>query len=127
MSSMAKRRPPHIPRQPQQLRAAATPAAAAKLMEAIAFHQRGQRPQAEALYRESLAQVPKHFDALRLLGARAVQRNNYVTAVELFGRALEINFNAPEAHNHRGVALRGLKRHHEALASYDRALALKPD
>ena len=40
---------------------------------------------------------------------------------------LRIDPKAASAHNNRGNALRELKRLDEALASYDEALALKPD
>src|SRR5258706_6478487 len=42
-------------------------------------------------------------------------------------RVLAIAPNHAEALTNRGVALRGLKRFDDALASYDRALAIKPD
>jgi Tfp pilus assembly protein PilF len=40
---------------------------------------------------------------------------------------LKVNSKNAHAHCSRGLALQGLKRLDEALASYDKALALKPD
>jgi predicted TPR repeat methyltransferase len=99
----------------------------ARLREAVAFHQRGQWAQAEALYRAVLGVVPKHFDALHMLGVLEAQRGNPAAAVDLIGRALKVDANNPAAHNNHGNSLRALKRHKDALASFDRALALRPD
>ena len=45
----------------------------------------------------------------------------------MFERLLKINPDQPVFHNNRGIALRDLKRHAEALESYGRALKIKPD
>jgi thioredoxin-like negative regulator of GroEL len=47
---------------------ASAAAVATTLQQAIAHHRRGALAAAEALYREILARVPEHFDALHLLG-----------------------------------------------------------
>ena len=98
-----------------------------KFQQALAFHQRGRLKQAETFYREILAQLPDHFDALHMLGVIEAQRKNPQAALELIDRALELKPDSAEALSNRGVALGELKRHEEALASYDRALLLKPD
>jgi tetratricopeptide (TPR) repeat protein len=46
---------------------------------------------------------------------------------ELIDAGLAINPNAAVAHNSRGAVLKELGRNEEAPASYDRAIALKPD
>jgi predicted O-linked N-acetylglucosamine transferase (SPINDLY family) len=96
------------------------------LQRALALHQSGQLAQAEFLYREALGQAPDHFDALHLLGVIELQRRNFEAAVSLISRAVRQRDHAP-AYSNLGTALLELKRHHEALANYDRALVVEPD
>ena len=82
---------------------------------------------AASLYREIIAQVPMHFDALHMLGLIEYQSGQYESAVRLIQQAIRIDPYYPLAHLNVGNALRSLKRPEEALASYDCALRLKPD
>jgi predicted O-linked N-acetylglucosamine transferase (SPINDLY family) len=101
---------------------------AAQLLErAIALHQRGSPQEAEPLYREILASVPDHFDALHLLGVSLHQQGNHEAAVASIGRALAINPADPSAYSNLALALRNLGRLDEALASLDRALSIRAD
>jgi tetratricopeptide (TPR) repeat protein len=97
------------------------------LQRALAVHQSGQLAQAESMYRAVLEEEPDNFDALQLLAVIENQRNRYVAAAELIGRALRLNPDAPSAHLNLGNALLNLKRPKEALESYDRALAINPN
>lgn len=90
------------------------------------LHQKGQLAQAKAFYVQVLARQPKHFNALHLLGVIASQSKNPTLAVELIGKAIEINANQAAAYSNRGNALQELRRWDEALASYDRAIAINP-
>jgi protein O-GlcNAc transferase len=110
-----------------QVQAPVAAALQAKLKEAVAFHQQGKLADAERIYREILQRQPNHFDALHLLGVIAAQTRRTELTVELIGKAIGINAKVADAHSNRGVTLRDLTRFEEALASYDRALALKPD
>ena len=69
---------------------------------------------------------PRHFDALHLLGVVAYQAGNPLQAVELIGKAIEINPNSSAAYNNRGNVLQSLERLHEALDSFDHTSELKP-
>jgi protein O-GlcNAc transferase len=117
----------HHQQQHEQLRTRANAAVEAKVQKALSFHQRGALADAERLYREILAQVPKHFDALHLLGVTQHQRGQAEAAVELIKQAIKLNPNQAAAYSNLGNALKDLKRHAEALACYDRALTLAPD
>ena len=97
------------------------------LQSALTFHKQGRLDEAEALYREVLCAQPRHFDALQLLAAVAVQKKNSLHALELFDQVLKINPNHPGSLNNRGLSLKDLKRYDEALFYYDKAIALKPD
>jgi len=100
---------------------------AALLAQGLALHQQGQLTQAKLIYEQVLAKQPQHFDALHLLGVIAAQSKNPTLAVELIGRAIEINPNNAAAYSNCGNVFNELKRLAEALASYDRAIAIKPD
>src|ERR1019366_2714609 len=101
--------------------------AQAKLQQAIALHQKGQLPQAQALYEEILTTQPKHFDSLHLLGVIAYQTNDHQRAVDLIGKAIELYPKNAAFYSNRGSALKALKQLDAAIASYDKAIALKAD
>src|ERR1700730_19089964 len=98
-----------------------------QLPRAVALHTQGQLARAQALYEEILQAQPRHFDALHLLGVIAAVTGNPRKAVDLIGQALEIAPDNAVAHNNRGAALQELGQWDAALASYERAMALKHD
>ncbi|WP_395713897.1 tetratricopeptide repeat protein [Reyranella sp.] len=100
--------------------------AEARLQEALAFHQRGQRAEARRLYEAILAGQPDFFDALHLLGILDLEDRAPARALAWFDQAIALRPDHPQAHSNRGNALFHLDRLVEALASYDRALALAP-
>src|SRR5580704_6581722 len=62
--------------------------------------------------------------------ALAVQEHrlgNLPAVAEIYGLILAKVPGYAEGHNNRGVVLQTLNRYNEALASYDKAIALKPD
>ena len=97
------------------------------LRRAVEQHQRGQLNEAEALYRQVLAAQPGNFDALHLCGVLMHQRGEPAEALKLIARALKTNARSAAGHSNYGTVLAALERHDEALESYDRAIALKPD
>lgn len=101
--------------------------AEARLKEALAFHQRGQRAEARRLYEAVLAEQPDFFDALHFLGILDLEERAPVRALARFDRAIALRPDHPQAHSNRGNALFHLERLPEALASYDKAIALAPD
>ena len=52
---------------------------------------------------------------------------NYPQALASYNRTLKIEPNNYQAWDNRGIALRNLGRHQEALASYDQALRCGAD
>jgi len=97
------------------------------LQQAIAFHQRGQFKDAQAIYVQILNRQPDQFDALQLLGTLAAQTQNPAAAVELMTKALKINPRHAPTHNNRGLVLRELGQLDAAIAAYDKAIAIAPD
>jgi tetratricopeptide (TPR) repeat protein len=90
-----------------------------KLDEAVALHQQGRLQEAVTLYSDILKIQPQHFDAIHLLGVIADQFKNHQLAADLIAQAILINPNHADLHE--------LKRFDEALASYDAAIAIRPD
>ena len=118
----------HRPGKPAGQRPAAA-AIAAQFERAVAHHQRGEVVQAAALYREILAQIPWHFDALHLLAVARMQAGEHGEAVDLIRKALDLdprNPNKPAALSNLGIALSETGRTAEALECFERSLALAP-
>ena len=94
---------------------------------AAAHHQAGRLRDAEALYRRVLAAVPRHADALDLLGVVAWQSGHPAEALDLIGRAIAIDRRNPTYHLHCGLALVAAGRRADAIKSLRRAAKLAPD
>lgn len=99
----------------------------ARFQKGLAFHQAGQLAQARKHYELVLKAQPRHFDSLHMMGVIAFQTGNPVYAVDLIGRAIQIDPGNAAAYYNRGGALQELGRLEEALASYEQAVALTPD
>jgi tetratricopeptide (TPR) repeat protein len=95
-------------------------------LAAIAHHQAGRLPQAEALYQEILDRQPQHVGAMLNLGVIAGQVGRNDDAVQLLGRAVALSPNIPEAHYNLGNALSNIGRTDEAIAAYRKAVGLRP-
>ena len=83
-------------------------ALAAQLERAVGHHQRGEIVLAAAMYREILAQIPWHFDALHLLGIARMQAGEHREAVDLIQKAIDVdprNPNKAAALSNLGIAL----------------------
>jgi protein O-GlcNAc transferase len=106
---------------------AATLGAAELLRAGLEHHQAGGLAEAETYYRRVLAADPRHADALYLLGVVAQQVGRADLAVDLIGQAIKRNKQNPLYHLTRATALEDLQQLDQALACYDKALALKPD
>ncbi|MBN2576166.1 MAG: tetratricopeptide repeat protein [Deltaproteobacteria bacterium] len=101
------------------------------LAEALAFaverHRQGRFEEAAHVYRQILAVVPDHADALHFLGVAEHQGGDRTRALELLNRALALEPDHADALSNRGNVYRSLQRLDEAEADYRRALALRPD
>jgi protein O-GlcNAc transferase len=97
------------------------------LGEAFQCHQTGRLAEAERIYREILSVDPQHADATHLLGVIAHQVGRSDIAVDLIGKAIEINGTVAAYHSNRGNALKDLGRLDEAIAAYDAAININPN
>ena len=104
----------------------AQPFPAALFGQAVTLHQAGALPAAESAYRAVLAASPRHAPTMTLLATIIAQNGQPEEAVRLFDASLKLDRNQELALFNRGNALFALKRHAEALASYNRAVALWP-
>jgi predicted O-linked N-acetylglucosamine transferase (SPINDLY family) len=95
--------------------------------QASAFHRSGRLAEAEELYRQILAADPASFIAQHMLGVLAAQTGRTDDALERIAAALKINpGDAGALVNYANVlSLKG--RFAEAVANYDRALAVRSD
>jgi len=94
---------------------------------AFQYHQAGRLKEAEPLYRQVLAQQPKHIDALHLLGVIAHEVGRHDAAVELIRQALALEPDWADAHYNLGNALKDTGQLDQAMAAWRRACALRPD
>ena len=97
------------------------------LQTAMAQHQAGNLPQAEALYKQVLQTLPNQPDALHLLGLVAKQKGDFKTAVQLMRKALAVNPNYVEAYVNLGATLQEQQNLTEAADCYRKAIALRPN
>jgi tetratricopeptide (TPR) repeat protein len=92
-----------------------------------AHHRAGRLSEAETHYWRVLDALPRHADALHLLGVLASQVGRHEIALRLIGDAIRQNGDDPSYHRSCGVALRALGRLEAAVASFASALALRSD
>jgi tetratricopeptide (TPR) repeat protein len=94
---------------------------------ALRHHQAGELSQAEAIYRNVLAQNPNHPDALNLLGLLAHHAGKHEIAAGLISRAIATAPATPEFRYNLGLVYSSLGRWEEAIAAYQEAMRLRPD
>ncbi len=109
---------------------------AQQLESGVSRHRAGRLAEAEAIYRQVLAQQPDNADALRLLGALAEAHNNlgnvlagekqFDQAIASYRRAIGLKPDFADAFNNLGNALKGKGQIDEAIASFGQAMRLKP-
>ena len=99
---------------------------AERLSSALNHHQSGDLEQAEILYRQVLARMPEHPDALHLYGVLAHQTGRLEEAGKCIARAIELFPQAAGFHNSLGNVRRDEGRGDEAAELYLKTLSLDP-
>jgi tetratricopeptide (TPR) repeat protein/2-polyprenyl-3-methyl-5-hydroxy-6-metoxy-1,4-benzoquinol methylase len=94
---------------------------------AVQRHRVGQFAEAEALYRQVLANNPDHGDSLHLLGVLAHQVGRSDAAIDLIGRAIAQDGSLPEPHYNIGLAFAALGRLDDAIAHFTQTTQLQPE
>src|SRR5215467_8170593 len=100
---------------------------ATEFAAAVENMRRGNLPDAERACRRIVSSAPDHFGAQYMLGVICLRQGQIAAADRFLSTAVQLNPGIPSAHRDRGIALAQLARTDEALLSFDRALALKPD
>src|SRR5882672_8283376 len=99
----------------------------AEIATGYELQRHGQLDEAAQIYRTILEREPNNYEALHLLGRISLTQGHHEEAEYHLARSIEINPHDPLTHGVHGIALVQLLRLDEALASFDRAIALKPD
>jgi predicted O-linked N-acetylglucosamine transferase (SPINDLY family) len=92
----------------------------------IAHHGAGRLDQAEAIYRNVLAQHPYHADALHLLGLIFHQRGDQEQATRLVADAIRLTPSAADMHANHGLIYFAMSRFAEAESELVEAVRLHP-
>ncbi|ODN71922.1 tetratricopeptide repeat protein [Methylobrevis pamukkalensis] len=97
------------------------------LMEtALRNHRAGKLELARSGYQSALRLMPRHADAIHLLGVIHRQTGDHARAIELIDKAIALKPNAAVYHSNRAAVLHDLGRPAEARACVERALELDP-
>lgn len=91
----------------------------------VRLHGAGRLPEAEQVYRQVLAEEPRHADALHMLGVLASQCGQPQGAIACIDQAIAIKPSAALFHVNRAAALLALRQLPAAEASCREALRLK--
>lgn len=97
------------------------------LQQGWKLHQAGHVDQAEQLYRQVLATVPKNEDALVYLGIALFDQRRFEESAAAYRDAIAIRSNYPIAWNNLGNSLRMLGKVDEAEDCFETSIQQKPD
>ena len=98
-----------------------------KERQAVALINQGKLQEAEATYRELIAEGTKNHIVYGNLAVICLMQSKHIESILLLQRALQLKPNNPEAHNNLGNALREQGDLDAAIASYNIALQFKPN
>lgn len=95
----------------------------------IAFQlQQSNRPQeARAVYEQIVAQHPRHFPSLHMLGVLCYQAGEHERALDLLRRAIDLDPASPTVQANYGLVLAARGQLDQAIDSYRKALSLRSD
>jgi len=94
--------------------------------DALSQHQAGQLELAETGYRQILAEVPDHSDALYLLGTVLLQQQKFSESIECLESVLAVTAGTADTHNNIGVAYKAIGDWQQAAQSFQAALKANP-
>ncbi|MGD0464719.1 MAG: tetratricopeptide repeat protein [Tepidisphaeraceae bacterium] len=94
---------------------------------ALQHHKAGRLAEAEAIYRQVLAQQPNHPDALHRLGLVAFQLGQNDAAIDLIRQAIALQPNDAAYHLNLALALQRRGDLDAAIASFSKAIHIRPD
>lgn len=89
-------------------------------------HRNGRLTEAEELYRRSLEQKPRNFDALHMLGLVYSELGLPAEAERSFRAALSVDANFPPLYHNFGLFFARLRKFEQAIEQFDQALIRFP-
>ena len=92
--------------------------------QALTLHGQGRLAEAESLYAAVLAERPEHNDALQMMGLVKLASGQAAEALRLVSGAMAAR-KSPQVLLNHGIILDALKRHQEAVESFDLAIKLR--
>ncbi|HEY4319440.1 MAG TPA: tetratricopeptide repeat protein [Herbaspirillum sp.] len=98
-----------------------------RIHSAIALYDAGKTNKAERILTECIAESPRHFDALRVLGFIAGRQGRYEASAGYLQRALDLRSSFIEGWYYLGKCHEHLKDLEQAVNAFDRAIRLFPD
>jgi predicted O-linked N-acetylglucosamine transferase (SPINDLY family) len=98
-----------------------------KFQEAFELHKNGSLQEAKKIYEAILQTTPNDFNCLHHLGLIAKNNKEYLLALDLFSQAININPKNAAVHFNLANTLKELNKINDAIASYDKAIEIKPD
>ena len=96
------------------------------IQQAALHHAAGRFSEAEAHYRQVLAEEPEHFAAVSRLGAMRTQEQRHQEACDLLEQAISIDPSHGPTRMNLGIAYSGLGRIEEADTQFRKGLELSP-
>ncbi|HTW93549.1 MAG TPA: tetratricopeptide repeat protein [Tepidisphaeraceae bacterium] len=93
---------------------------------AMDHHAARRYAEAEALYRQVLAQSPDHPAALQMLGRLAHEVGKTDAAIQILTRAVQVDPRSAGAFNFRGNAYAACGKFHQAAADFQQAISINP-
>ncbi|MER9066120.1 sulfotransferase [Mesorhizobium sp. M0902] len=97
------------------------------MQQALQLHQAGRRQEAEALYRQVLAQKANHPAAAHFLGLLLHQTGRSAEGLALIEQSVRLQPNNPDFLNNLGTVLRDLGRVAAAADLFRKVVAIRPD
>jgi protein O-GlcNAc transferase len=98
-----------------------------KLTRAADHLRANKLPEAEVLFRQVVAQNPRHADALHLLGCTLSKAGRSTEAIDLIRRAIAADPRQSVFHNNLGLALLAAGKQEEAVTEFHAAISLRRD
>ncbi|ESY69000.1 sulfotransferase [Mesorhizobium sp. M0051] len=98
-----------------------------RVQQALQLHQAGRRQEAEAIYRQVLAQKANHAAAAHFLGLLLHQTGRSAEGLDLIEQSVRLQPGNPDFQNNLGTVLRDLGRVAAAVDCFRKAVALRPD
>ncbi|RWC25669.1 MAG: tetratricopeptide repeat protein [Mesorhizobium sp.] len=97
------------------------------MQQALQLHQAGRRQEAEAIYRQVLAQKASHAAAAHFLGLLLHQTGRSAEGLDLIEQSVRLQPGNPDFQNNLGTVLRDLGRVAAAVDCFRKAVTLRPD